>query len=311
MRTWIIWFEYLFLREGKDIMFAYFESKKKCVCFFLCLVLILFLPFTISKLPATKERGRNLRTWLEPCGIRYHQGLEAQAQGTVLFWGPVCRGASHRAAWKHSHWSWPFLQSWWGQHPVLGLANMDVQHVLIKDVTKRNRARAELLWFPKEKSASSDHRFAGSLLEHLVYNEAIPWKPDDYGWGSIGKIGGTRSAWETALSRGGCDRLQGHLCWEEYFFFPGSEKGPHSQRPELVPAGYPAMHRWHHGSLTPLDITCSRGYLEMSSNVLLVTGSAMTPWYRSRSYTANSYWPDKLTSWRGWACCHSQKAAQA
>lgn len=40
-----------------------------------------------------------------------------------------------------------FLQLWWGQHSVLGLANMDVQHSLIKDVTKSNRARASFCDF--------------------------------------------------------------------------------------------------------------------------------------------------------------------
>lgn len=64
---------------------------------------------------------------------------------------------------------------------------------------------------------------------------------------------------------------------QNIFFFLGSEKGPHSQISGLAPPGYPAMYRWHHGSPTPLDIACGRGYLEESSNVLLVTGSAMTP----------------------------------
>lgn len=123
-------------------------------------------------------------------------------------------------------------------------------------------------------------------------------KTDDYVGGSIGRISGTRSAWESVLSRGGCDSFQGPLHWTEHFFFLGSEKGPHSQISGLAPPGYPAMYRWHHGSPTPLDIACGRGYLEESSNVLLVTGSAMTPWHRSRSYAANPSGHTGLISWQ-------------
>lgn len=181
---------------------------------------------------------------------------------------------------------------------VKGMANTDTQHVLIKDVWLKEVQQELSFHDVLKEDLLADHRFAGSPGEHQVHNQPYHERRDAYGQDSTGRIGGTRAAWKTALSRGGCDRLRGPLLWAEHPSFLGSGEGPHPQKPVPVPTEYPAVHRWHHGSLMSLEISGVRGYLEEESNNPLLVSRDNDPLTQEQvrySLLQQWPWPDKLT----------------